>query len=178
VNLFDGKPDKKKKRKVKPDLLWDAMIEIWPQLNTAQLKGQCRRWHKAFNDLGVQPYELLAYAKKYQKRCGDYLADAGNLPSAGALINQWHNCKPGMSECLRSLYDEWSEDKPEWLKSMNGTYYVFLYVEGMAGRIPDGLLDIARKQYAGQVEREGDVAILHAAKELDKERTNNELSTS
>jgi len=170
-SLFPDDPPKKT-RKRKTDALWDAMIAIWPQLDTAQLKGQCRRWHKAFNELGVEPYELLAYAKKYQKKCSDYLPDVGNLPSAGALINQWHNCKPGISECLRSMYDEWLKDKPPWVKDMECGYYVFLFIEGKAGRIPDKLLNVARKQCNAYIASEGDAAILHAVEQLEKRNEN------
>lgn len=171
MTLFSDNQPQKKKRQCKQDPLWDAMVEIWPQYKTSQLRGQGNKMHQAFRELEVEPYELLVRAKKYQKRCKDYLPDADNLPSAGALINQWQNCKPGKAECLRFMFDEWLKDKPKWLKDMECAYYVFLYVEGTAKprRTPDKLLRVSRKQYENYVLIEGNAAILHAAKELEGE---------
>lgn len=160
------KDEQPKKKPRKPDPLWDAMVEIWPQYKTSQKRGEGNKMHQAFRQLGVEPYELAVAVKKYQKKCKDYLAEDGNLPSAGALINQWQNCKPGMSECLRFMFDEWMKGKPIWLKDMECAYYVFLYIKGKADQIPEKLLGMARNQWTMHVASNGDKAILHAVDEL------------
>lgn len=164
--LFPDNQPEKKKRKREPDPLWDEMVKIWPQYGTSKLKGKCAADHKAFRELGVEYWELMPGAIKYTKKCAGYLPGNDTLPSSGALINRWHDCKPGMAECLRLMFDEWLKDKPEWVKGLECAYYVFLYIEGMAKRTPEILLDLSRSQYSHYVLNNTDAAIMHTVEDL------------
>lgn len=124
--LFNDKPSptteppakRRPRKKRDPDPLWDAMVEVWPELGTTSHRSLANGCWRDLRELGAQPEELALAKEKYAKKHPDQ-----TFLSAKAIIGNWSQCRPSMSEVMRRLFGEWLPTSPVWLRGFPDQAY-------------------------------------------------------
>lgn len=128
--------------KRKKDDVWDAVTAEWyPGGVPDRLRKKVQATVKCFRDQSITGEQIPLIAENYRKS----KRFEGAACTADAVANNAGQFLPGKGQLLDCRFKRWKDTVPTNIAELDGSWYVFLVVAGLAGKLHD-MLPYARRQ--------------------------------